>query len=165
MQSLPYEAVQFTPEGKAENWWSSSTLEKYQKKIQCFLDKYAEYDYPGLDNKKLNSKLTISEIIGDFSGIESSAHLLEEYLKVKDTSVINKDFGYTDRQLFWIAYGHVWCTKTRKAELERRSESSPHAPTEIRVNGPLKHSKQFAKDFACAEGTEMNPKEKCSMWE
>ncbi|KAG1676312.1 Neprilysin-2 [Nymphon striatum] len=114
----------------------------------------------------LNTNISIGEIMGDFTGIESSYHFLNEYLKAKGSDEKKHDsFGYTDRQLFWIAYGQAWCNKITVKEAHRQWGTYSHPPGEIRVNGPLKHSQQFSKDFGCKTGDEMNPKVKCSLWE
>ncbi|KAG1651936.1 Neprilysin-2 [Nymphon striatum] len=155
----------YAANGTFTNWWSNSTRLEYNNKIQCFKTEYAKYDYPHVENEKLNTDLTIGEIIGDFTGIESSYHFLEEYLKANGGNKKHDSFGYTDRQLFWIAYGQVWCNKITVEQAKKSWQSNSHPPGEIRINGPLKHSQQFSKDFNCKTDDEMNPKLKCSLWE
>ncbi|KAG1676309.1 Peptidase M20 domain-containing protein 2 [Nymphon striatum] len=156
----------YAADGTYTNWWSNSTKLEYDKKVQCFKTEYGKYDYPHVENKKLNTNISIGEIMGDFTGIESSYHFLNEYLKAKGSDEKKHDsFGYTDRQLFWIAYGQAWCNKITVKEAHRQWGTYSHPPGEIRVNGPLKHSQQFSKDFGCKTGDEMNPKVKCSLWE
>ncbi|KAG1661062.1 Endothelin-converting enzyme 2 [Nymphon striatum] len=98
----------YAADGTYTNWWSNSTKLEYDKKVQCFKTEYGKYDYPHVENKKLNTNISIGEIMGDFTGIESSYHFLNEYLKAKGSDEKKHDsFGYTDRQLFWIAVGQV----------------------------------------------------------
>ncbi|KAG1689908.1 Endothelin-converting enzyme 1 [Nymphon striatum] len=155
----------YAADGTFKNWWSNSTRLEYNNKIQCFKTEYAKYDYPHVENKKLNTNISIGEIVGDFTGLESSYHFLEEYLKANGGDKKHDSFGYTDRQLFWIAYGQLWCNKIKVEEAKRQWEIYAHPPGEIRLNGPLKHSQQFSKDFGCKTDDEMNPKLKCSLWE
>ncbi|KAG1670037.1 Endothelin-converting enzyme 1 [Nymphon striatum] len=115
--------------------------------------------------RRLNTNISIGEIVGDFTGLESSYHFLEKYLKANGGDKKHDSFGYTDRQLFWIAYGQLWCSKIKVEEAKRQWEIYAHPPGEIRLNGPLKHSQQFSKDFGCKTDDEMNPKLKCSLWE
>ncbi|KAG1670039.1 Endothelin-converting enzyme 1 [Nymphon striatum] len=165
MHRSHYRGSKYAANGKFTNWWSNSTRLEYDNKIQCFKAEYAKYDYPHVENEKLNTNISIGEIVGDFTGLESSYHFLEKYLKANGGDKKHDSFGYTDRQLFWIAYGQLWCSKIKVEEAKRQWEIYAHPPGEIRLNGPLKHSQQFSKDFGCKTDDEMNPKLKCSLWE
>lgn len=72
--------------------------------------------------------------------------------------------NYTGRQLFWVSAASIWCSKTRKEELEQLIITDEHAPDKYRVIFPLKNMDYFAKDFNCPLNSNMNPKHKCSVW-
>lgn len=72
--------------------------------------------------------------------------------------------NFSDKQMFWISFANVWCTKYRKEAMELLFKNDDHPPAEIRVNGPLSNSYDFARDFQCYSGSKMNPKHKCEVW-
>ena len=42
--------------------------------------------------------------------------------------------------------------------------TDPHSPGEFRAVGPLVDLPEFATAFSCAEGTPMNPPDRCEIW-
>lgn len=72
--------------------------------------------------------------------------------------------NFTPKQLFWISAGNTWCAKTRAEALKLQALNGNHSPARFRVNGPLRNSKYFAKDFKCPVGSPMNPVKKCEVW-
>lgn len=71
---------------------------------------------------------------------------------------------FTPRQLFWIFFGQSWCTKYSPEELRDLLLTDYHPPARFRVNGPLINYGEFAGDFSCPLGSNMNPKDKCAVW-
>ncbi|KAG1656819.1 Neprilysin-1 [Nymphon striatum] len=159
---------QFDTNGTHSEWWSNETLSRYNKKVDCFKEEFGKYNYPLLGDTKvsisaLNTNITIGEILGDAVGILSSYEAFNVKSKGMSKSV-PKTFGnFTDRQLFWIAYAQGHCTKANKRGLELSQQESAHPPAQIRINGVLKHSKQFQLDFNCRSSDEMNAKKKCAL--
>ena len=71
---------------------------------------------------------------------------------------------YTQRQLFWVSAANVWCAKYRPKALKLRVLTGVHAPDMFRVRGPFSNMREFARDFKCPIGSNMNPREKCQVW-
>jgi membrane metallo-endopeptidase-like protein 1 len=71
---------------------------------------------------------------------------------------------YSPKQLFWISFGQVWCTKYRDEALKSQILTAYHSPGEFRVIGPLSNNQDFANDFNCPLGSKMNPEQKCAVW-
>jgi len=71
---------------------------------------------------------------------------------------------YTPRQLFWISFGQVWCSKFRDEALKSQILTAFHAPGDFRVIGSLSNNDDFAEDFNCPKGSNMNPENKCAVW-
>jgi len=72
--------------------------------------------------------------------------------------------GFTPDQLFFVSYAQSWCTKATPEYLEQQVRTDPHSPPKFRVNGPLMNTPFFAEAFQCAEGTPMNPTDRCVVW-
>ena len=74
------------------------------------------------------------------------------------------DLPYSPRQLFFISFGQVWCSKYRDQALKRLIKTNSHAPGQFRVLGTLQNNEDFAKEFNCPLGSKMNPEKKCTVW-
>ena len=93
---------------------------------------------------------------------------------LKDQKIKNEDqdweeqilpgHNFTPKQLFWISWGQVWCSKYRDGAYKKQINTGAHSPGGFRTMGSLSNNDDFAKDFNCAKGTPMNPEKKCSVW-
>jgi membrane metallo-endopeptidase-like protein 1 len=72
--------------------------------------------------------------------------------------------AFTPKQLFWISWSQVWCSKYRDGAYIKQIKTGQHSPGEFRTRGSLSNNEDFANDFGCAKGSPMNPLEKCSVW-
>ena len=71
--------------------------------------------------------------------------------------------GLTDfnqMQMFWIRRAHKWCEMEENITLKLEGE---HTPNKYRVLGSMMLSDEFAKDFNCPKGSQMNPVQTCSV--
>ncbi|XP_054931908.1 endothelin-converting enzyme 1-like [Dermacentor andersoni] len=103
------------------------------------------------------------------SRIEENSALVVAYEAYEDRlftkQYLNRDYGFANlenvnsEQLFFAYYALNYCT----------SRNSPNQTKWMimrdRVNVPLKNSYEFATAFGCAQGTPMNPSNKCSFWD
>ena len=71
---------------------------------------------------------------------------------------------YTPSQLFWLSGASVWCAKYRDQALRLRLMSGVHSPDMVRVKATLANMPEFANDWQCPLGSNMNPASKCSVW-
>lgn len=74
--------------------------------------------------------------------------------------------NYNQLQLFWIAFGQLWCVASRDYVKRNQIIAGDHSLNEFRVNGPISNMPPhtFAHDFGCSVGTKMNPVQKCIVW-
>ena len=72
--------------------------------------------------------------------------------------------SFTPKQLFWISWGQLWCSKYRDGSLKNTIKTDPHSPGAFRTIGTVSNNPDFAKDFNCPKGSPMNPKKKCTVW-
>ena len=70
----------------------------------------------------------------------------------------------TQKQLFFVSFGQLWCSKYRDQALKRLIKTDAHSPGIFRVIGTLQNNEDFAKAFNCPKGSKMNPEKKCSVW-
>ncbi|KAG8185846.1 hypothetical protein JTE90_004388 [Oedothorax gibbosus] len=150
---------QFDDKGNLNDWWSNETLGRYQEHTECFRNQYN-------DLKRTNiSNLTLNEDIADSEGLNLAYLAYKDFIKLNGANrpkpyMINKK-RYTPEQMFFIAFGSVWCS-----DIKSLSEYVPsdHSNRPIRVVGAVSNSEAFSQAFNCPKGSLMNPEVKCHIW-
>ena len=152
----------FDAQGKMTEWWEPSVATKFEERAACIEKQYAGYEVqPGVN---LNGKLTLGENIADNGGIKEAYNAYKLYEAKYPGTEKAAVPGMTNDQLLFVAFAQTWCSLATP-EIERELVTvDPHSPPRFRVNGPLSNYDQFAKTFQCAEGTPMNPKDRCEVW-
>lgn len=154
------EGSQFDGAGNLRNWWSEATQKQFEGQTQCVVDQYSAYDaVPGV---KLNGKLTAGENIADIGGVKLAYSAFKEARKARTEAFVSD--GYSEEQVFFLAFAQSWCEKMRPEFLELMAKTNPHSPPHYRVNGVLADVPAFAEAFSCKEGTPMRPAKVCSVW-
>src|SRR4029077_16107596 len=140
--------------------WSKSTKQKFSEATKCIADQYTKYEaVPGVH---LNGKLTSGENIADNGGVKIAYEAYKAWRKDKQ---IPRDVeGYSDDQLYYLAYGQSWCDKMTPRMLTTIAHSNPHSTAKSRINGVIVNQPGFASAFKCAAGTPMNTGKQCSVW-
>jgi putative endopeptidase len=151
----------FDPQGRLEEWWDPSASKKFEERTACVVDLYEGYEVqPGVH---LNGKLTLGENIADLGGVKESYRAYHDWLE-KHPEPQATVAGLTGDQLFFVGFAQTWCTVT-SPEFERlRATTDSHSAPRFRVQGPLSNFPAFARAFQCAEGTPMNPRNRCEVW-
>lgn len=109
--------------------------------------------------------LTQGEDIADNGGLKEAYFAYETWEKNNGVEPRLSGFeAYTPKQMFWISYANLWCTKYRPEYLKNLITTDPHTPSEFRIIGPVSNLLQFSKDFNCPVGSPMNPTKKCNVW-
>jgi len=161
----------FDEEGRLNNWWTNSTDAEFQKLSQCFIDQYDQYYIVDQEGKKIynSGRRTLGENIGDNGGIARSydawKYSLEHDPKAKQYNKALPGLSkYTYDQLFYIAYGQLYCAKIRKEAEISIISIDEHPLEKFRTNGVVVNSETFAKAFNCPVNSPMNPEKKCVIW-
>jgi len=154
------EGSQFDGAGNLRNWWSEQTGKLFKDQTKCVVDQYSGYEaVPGV---KLNGELTAGENIADIGGLKLALAAFRERMKSEPDRIVAD--GYTEEQVFFLAYGQSWCKKERPEYLELVAKTNPHSPPRYRVNGVVADVPDFAEAFGCKEGTPMRPAKVCAVW-
>jgi neprilysin len=66
--------------------------------------------------------------------------------------------------MFWLSAANSWCAVQRPENVKFAITTDTHAPSKFRVLGPMSNLKEFARDFHCKKGSNMNPEKKCKVW-
>jgi putative endopeptidase len=156
------EGSQFDSDGNLRDWWTKPTKDRFAAATRCVVDQYAKYE--AVPKVRLDGKLTAGENIADNGGVKLAYQAYQAWKaqqKPPPQAVVD---GYTDDQLYFMAYGQSWCAKLTPEVLETRAHSNPHSPPMWRVNGVIVNQPGFGPAFKCASGTPMNPGKQCSVW-
>eukprot|EP00092_Neocalanus_flemingeri_P081366 GFUD01101616.1.p1 GENE.GFUD01101616.1~~GFUD01101616.1.p1 ORF type:complete len:767 (-),score=189.44 GFUD01101616.1:111-2411(-) len=155
---------QYDEQGNLENWWETDTKDKFLDKANCIIWQYGNYSAVAV-NKTLNGVNTQGENIADNGGIKEAylayGSWVRRHGKEKRLPGLQ---GFTQKQMFWISAANTWCSKYRDKSLEKRIKTGAHSPGMFRVLGPFSNSEEFANDFKCPAGSQMNPVKKCKVW-
>lgn len=153
--------------GNLANWFSPTTKERFESKLQCFVEQY-EAIVDQQTGVRLNGSLTLGENIADNGGLRMAFRALEKRLKRdidrKERLKLPQMEKFTPQQIFFISYAHLWfehyLTEAKKDAIYHKV----HLPGEYRINVPLSNFEPFSAAFQCPLGSKMNPKKKCRLW-
>jgi predicted metalloendopeptidase len=155
------EGSQFDGEGNLRDWWTKDTKAKFDEATKCVQHQYSEYEaVPGV---KLNGELTSGENIADIGGVKLGYAALMAWAQAHPEEHRAVE-GYTDPQLYFLAYAQGWCSKETPQFLEMLARTNPHSPAKWRVNGPMADVPAFAQAYQCKAGTPLNSGKVCSVW-
>ena len=96
-------------------------------------DQYSEYEaVPGV---KINGELTSGENIADIGGVKLGFAALQAWQKehAEERRTVE---GYSDEQLFFLAYAQGWCSKETPQILETMARTNPHSPAAVARQRP-----------------------------
>lgn len=155
------EGRKYDATGRLTEWWSPSVAAAFEQRVECVVGQYNRYE--ALPGKFVDGKLTAGENIADIGGVKEAYFAYQTWAAERggDPPVAE---GMSNEQVFFVAWAQNWCQHITEPALERRLETDPHSPGEFRAVGPLVNLPQFAAAFACAEGTPMNPVDRCEIW-
>ncbi|KAI4463568.1 zinc metalloprotease family m13 neprilysin-related [Holotrichia oblita] len=155
----------FDKYGNYIQWWSNDTIETFEKKTECFVAQYENFSLPNI-NATVNGKMTLGENLADNGGLHHAFLAYKNYQNLHGTEPQLPGFEkFNDEQIFFIAFGSIWCESRSDESLKSQLKHDEHCPNPIRVAGTLQNSDDFSKAFNCSMGSKMNPKKnKCRIW-
>ena len=153
----------FDAQGKLTEWWEPSVATKFEERAACVEKQYEGYEVqPGLN---LNGKLTLGENIADIGGIKEAYNAYKLY-EAKHPGIGEAGRSRPDERpapLRRVRADLVLARdpRDRARARDRRSALAAALPGQ---RPAWSNYDQFAKTFQCAEGTPMNPKDRCEVW-
>jgi endothelin-converting enzyme/putative endopeptidase len=156
------QGAQYDFDGSLHNWWKEADYKEFQKRSQCVVDQFNNYEVEG--GLKTNGKLVLGESIGDLAGVKLAYYA---YMKSLEGKPRPADFdGFTPEQQFFISWGQSRGDAIRAETQRQMVLTDPHPIGKWRVNGPLSNLSEFQKAFHCKAGDAMvrPPEKKCEIW-
>lgn len=149
-------------DGMLKQWWGDDVIAKFEERTACVEKAYSEKEVePGLH---VDGKLTLGENTADMGGVKQGYQAYKKWAEENGGDATPHVDGLTNEQLFFVSFAQVWCTVATPEYLRVQVATDPHSPGEFRASVPLTMSPDFAAAFECAEGTPMNPKDRCEVW-
>ncbi|XP_060066651.1 endothelin-converting enzyme 1-like isoform X2 [Ylistrum balloti] len=147
--------------GRLREWWKPMTADRFKLTTKCMKTQYDSYTYQGF---QINGDNTLDENIADNGGLRAAfiAYQLWERQHGKDPEV--PGLNMTNRQLFFVSYAQMFCSKWKKDGLIGHLIDDPHSPGPIRVRGSVSNTEAFAEEFNCPFVANYNPTTKCEVW-
>ncbi|HET6582972.1 MAG TPA: M13 family metallopeptidase [Nannocystaceae bacterium] len=153
----------FDGEGTLREWWAPAVADRFEDRAECVDALYSSYEVqPGV---KLSGKLTLGENIADLGGIKQSHRAFQQWAAANglDPRAEALD-GLTHEQLFFVAFGQIWCTNATPETERVLALTDSHSHPRYRVNGPLSNFPEFGEAFSCEPGERMRPANVCEVW-
>ncbi|XP_043224750.1 neprilysin-2-like isoform X3 [Amphibalanus amphitrite] len=156
---------QFDKNGELLDWWEPETKRRFLKGAECMIHQYGNYTVPEID-MKINGIITQGENIADNGGLKEArrayGRLVQE--RGRPEQALPGLHQYSPQQMFWLTAANTWCQVVKKQSLKNRILTDSHSPSRARINIPFSNLPQFAADWNCPAGSNMNPVHKCSVW-
>ncbi|KAL1123319.1 hypothetical protein AAG570_002405 [Ranatra chinensis] len=147
--------------GNLHQWWNNKTIERFKKQTECVVKQYSNYYMNG---KRINGKQTLGENIADNGGLKAAYRAYADWVKRYQEELPLPALNLTHKQLFFLSFAQVWCSASTEEATNLQVEKDAHATPKYRVIGSLSNLPEFAKDFNCPPGSNMNPRDKCVVW-
>ena len=157
------EGSQFDGDGNLRDWWTPATEKKFKAQTGCVSKQYSRYSpLPGVH---LNGDLTLGENIADIGGLKLALSALHASHAAAKSAPVSAN-GFTEDQIFFLAYGQSWCEKQRPELVQTLVKTDPHSPARFRVNGPVSDVPAFGQAFKCKKNAPLMPPpaQVCDVW-
>ncbi|RLN89566.1 hypothetical protein BBJ28_00020667, partial [Nothophytophthora sp. Chile5] len=144
-------------DGSQRNWWTVETSAEFDRRAQCLMTQYSEFEVWSSDNGErlgqVDGNRTVRENIADNGGLGLAFDAYHRHVESSPEEEV-------DDRLFFVAFAQTFCSKGHDAAVQRQLRDS-HPPGHWRVNGAVMNSAVFAKTFECQANDPMNPPTKC----
>ncbi|XP_060591251.1 neprilysin-1-like isoform X1 [Ruditapes philippinarum] len=158
----------YDEEGKQRTWWLQRDVDTIERKTQCFIDMWSNFTIPGTGGMKNDGELTLNEVLPDHEGTRIS---YKAYRRIVEKQRNGKEekrlpgLPYTPNQLFFINLVQPLCTNIRNDIKKFWIQNFAHPLSLIRFVGLMQNSEEFADTWNCPVGSNMNPADKCTLYQ
>ena len=149
----------FDAVGNNRDWWTPAIASAFEARADCLRNQYSGYTV--LDGVHLDGKLTAGENIADLGGMKIAWGAFQ---RARAERPATATYAIPEERQFFIAYAQAWCRNIRDEALHTMVSTDEHAPPPKRVDGVLSNTPDFARVFACKEGSPMNGPKRCEVW-
>ena len=141
---------QFDAQGNLKEWWTKEDEAEFKKRAQKIVQQFN--DYIAVDTLHVNGSATQGENIADLGGIVLG---WEAFTKTEEYKSGKSIGGYTPAQRYFIGWALGWMNQMRPETLALQVKTNVHAPSFLRVIGPVSNMPEFYKAYNVKPGDKM----------
>jgi putative endopeptidase len=142
---------QFDERGNLVSWWTPEDEKEFNRRAQGIIRQYDAY--VAVDSLRVNGTATQGENIADLGGIELGWDAFTKTQQYKEGKPIG---GLTPAQRYFVGWSLGWMNQLRPENLAMRVKTDVHAPSFLRVTGPVTNLPQFYEAFGVQPGDPMH---------
>jgi putative endopeptidase len=144
------EGRQFDERGNLKEWWTKEDADEFTKRAAGIVKQFN--DYIAVGDTHVNGKATQGENIADLGGINIGWDAFKKTDQYKSGKTIG---GFTPAQRYFIGWAISWMNQIRPENLAVRVKTDVHAPSFLRVTGPVTNMVPFYEAFGVKPGDKM----------
>jgi putative endopeptidase len=154
------EGRKFDAKGNLRDWWTPADAKRFDEQARCVSEQYARY--PIVDDLRIPSDLTLGEDLADLAGLLVAWDAWRDATRGQELAPRD---GLTPEQRFFVGFAQWACENATDESKRIAAVTSPHSPSEWRVNGVVVNVPAFREAFRCKVGQPMAPRaEVCRVW-
>jgi putative endopeptidase len=141
---------QFDERGNLEDWWTPADVKEFNARAARIVRQYD--GYIAVDDMHVNGSATQGENIADLGGINLGWDAFTRTEQYRRGQTIG---GLTPAQRYFIGWALSWMNQLRPENLAVRVKTDVHAPSFLRVIGPVSNLPEFYQAFGVKPGDRM----------
>jgi putative endopeptidase len=144
------EGRQFDEKGNLVEWWTPKDAEEFKRRATMIVRQFD--GYVAVDSLHVNGEATQGENIADLGGILLGWDAFTRTEQYKAGKPLG---GLTPAQRYFIGWSLGWMNQLRPENLAVRVKTDVHAPSFLRVTGPVTNLPQFYEAYHVQPGDPM----------
>jgi putative endopeptidase len=141
---------QFDERGNLENWWSAEDDAEFKRRARLVVEQFDGYVLAG--DLRVDGEATQGENIADLGGVLLGWEAFTRTAQYREGKSIG---GFTPAQRYFIGWALGWMNQLRPESLALQVKTDTHAPSSLRVIGPLSNLPEFHEAFGVRPGDRM----------
>lgn len=144
------EGRQFDERGNLQDWWTKEDGEQFKRRSAGIVRQFDEYLAVG--DLHVNGSATQGENIADLAGVELAWDAFKKTDQYRQGRPLG---GFTPAQRFFVGWALSWMNQIRPENIALRVKTDVHAPSFLRVSGPVSNLPQFYEAYGVRPGDRM----------
>ena len=144
------EGRQFDEKGNLKSWWTPADEQEFKRRAKKIVAQYN--GYVAVDTLHVNGAATQGENIADLGGAQLGWDAFTKTQQYREGKMLG---GYTPAQRYFIGWALGWMNQIRPENLAMRVKTDVHAPSFLRVIGPVTNMPEFYEAYGVKPGDPM----------